>query len=236
MIKWEINRHVHLHLPKLREKSCASGFVWIYRQVQYQNNIFQNILHIPDKYPTSKAAVAAAYRSTYDDYHGFFIKNIFLSSFEAAPSHDEILQHMNPHTIPYIDISPTPQIVKLKSPLGSVTTMTHHRNPWEHVANHFVREWMKLERFMNQCHGQQNERNDDRNGLVVPPKDCSTLDLTNYTAENYEFARAGDDKIQNTGADRAVSYIRAFCATFQPILCQLESLINHLNINDPSKC
>ena len=89
---------------------------------------------------------------------------------------------------------------------------------------------------MNQCHGQQNERNDDRNGLVVPPKDCSTLDLTNYTAENYEFARAGDDKIQNTGADRAVSDIRAFCATFQPILCQLESLINHLNINDPSKC
>jgi hypothetical protein len=112
------------------------------------------------------------------------------------------------------------------------------QNPWQHVTNHFVREWMKLERFMSQCNGQNNEYNNNRNGLIVPPKDCSTLDLTNYTDANNELVMVqdDDDEIQIAGAGRAASDIRVFCATFQPILYQLESLINHLNINDPSKC
>ena len=238
LIEWEINRNVHLHLPKLREKSCASGFIWIYRQVQYQSKIFHNILQIPDLYPTSKVAVTAAYRSTYEDYHGFFIRNIFLSSFEAAPSHDEILLHMIPQSSYCSTRSiPNKQIVTQKPPQRTGTTMTHRqRNPWEHMTNHLVCEWMKLERFMNQCNGQRNEYNDNRNGLIVPPKDCSTLDLTSYPAVANEPSAVHNDEIQCTGADRAVSDIRTFCATFQPVLYQLESLLHQLNINDPSKC
>jgi hypothetical protein len=135
---------------------------------------------------------------------------------------------------------PNEQIVTLKSAQPTVTVMTQQRqqNPWILVSNHIVREWMKLERFMSQCNGQHNEYNDNRNGVIVPPKDCSTLDLTSYARE----ATTGRPVTLHTNesnsavAAHAINDIHAFCESFEPILRQLESLINHLNINDPSKC
>ena len=192
-------------------------------------------MQTPETYPTSKAAVTAAYRSTYDDYHGFFVKNIFLSSFEAAPSHEEILMQMNPHTpIPAQMI--TERSVMHKSPVIAVTTITQsQQNPWEHIANHFLREWMKLERFISQCHGQQNESNEYRNGLILPQKDYSTLDLSNSSVFDTQNAVNHDDMQCSTTA-RTVSDICEYSATLQPILSQWHALINQLNINDPSKC
>jgi hypothetical protein len=131
------------------------------------------------------------------------------------------------------------QIVAKNSPQSTVATVAlRQRNPWEQVAHHFVREWMKIERLMSQCNGQRNEYyNHNRNGLIVPPKDCSTLDLTNYTVvTNESTVVVHHDGTQHTGAARGESDIRAFCDVFQPILCQLDSFINQYNINDPSKC
>ena len=244
LIQWEIDLHVHANLPKLKEKSGASGFLWIYRQVQYQNNIFHNVLQIPETFSSSKAAVTAAYRSTYDDYHGFIVKNIFTSSFDAAPSHDVILQNMNPPTTtadPAFGATDRIVVAHSWSTVTVAMTQPPRRNPWEHVVHHFVCEWMKLERLVNGCYGEHNESNQFRNGLILP--DRAMMDpVTTTTAvllpqPDISISSTTTVTTDHSATDRtARDNIQVFRATLEPMLSQWQILIHHLNINDPSKC
>jgi Glycolipid transfer protein (GLTP) len=258
ILLWEIERNIHPRLPKLREKSAASGLLWICRQLQYQNTIFQNILQVPEVFPTAKLAVTAAYNATYDKYHGFLVKQIFLSSFDAAPSAEIILSHMNPSNLdndtdtvePYAHDSTVGTMdTRMKADLAvtgirlaDYTTATTPRNPLEFVANHFVCEWMKLERFLSQCNGMHAESSPTRNGLIVPSKGRSVIDLTNGTGGGAIFeAVVPEDNVpcttpKSTFATNATEEITSFSATLQPILQELQVFLDDWNMNDPSKC
>jgi hypothetical protein len=85
---------MHPRLPRLTDRSGASGLLWMVRQLSYQTRLFDNLARIPYHFATSRSAVTAAYEATYRPYHGFIVRNIFQSSFEAAPDADTILRFM----------------------------------------------------------------------------------------------------------------------------------------------
>jgi Glycolipid transfer protein (GLTP) len=96
ILEFELQQpNFHARLPRLTDKSGASGVLWIKRQLSYQTRLFDNISKIPYHFADNKSAVTAAYQATYHAYHGFFVKQIFQSSFEAAPDAQTILQYMN---------------------------------------------------------------------------------------------------------------------------------------------
>jgi Glycolipid transfer protein (GLTP) len=244
---WEIEQKFHPRLPKVREKSGASGLLWICRQLKYQNLIFQNILQVPLVHSTAKMAVTAAYTSTYEAYHGFLVKQVFLSSFDAAPSADEILNHMIPS-------SPVKELVDSSMRNSYVTDESTNcaidgghslvtkpappsRNPLELIGSHFLSEWIKFERFLNQCNGIHAESSASRNGLLVPAKNCSVIDFKNV--ELFVSVSSTDKNPlskESFSINMVEEEIVSFNGTIQPILSELDLLIDTLGINDPSKC
>ena len=62
----------------------------------YQTEVFANVLLVPSQYETVTDAVAAAYSTVYDAFHGWAVQKIFNYSFQAAPDSDLIFRHMNP--------------------------------------------------------------------------------------------------------------------------------------------
>ena len=75
-------------------KECSNGTLWVRRQLQYQTEIFKNLLS--GKYPDVQTEVRSAYKLVYDDNHGWAVQKIFMYSFKAAPSAKDIYQIMNP--------------------------------------------------------------------------------------------------------------------------------------------
>jgi len=95
LLKDEVDFDVHKgKLPRLKEKSAAMGLLWVRRQFQYQAAIFENVRSV--KYNDVPEAVGAAYKETYDKYHGWAVQKIFNYSFKAAPTAEEIYKVMNP--------------------------------------------------------------------------------------------------------------------------------------------
>jgi len=99
LLQHEIEMNAHHKLPRLTEKSAASGLLWTKRQLQYQSSAMENNAKVPLHFPSPKAAFNAAYESVYEKYHGFLVRTIFQNTFEAAPPASEVLQYMN---MPYM--------------------------------------------------------------------------------------------------------------------------------------
>eukprot|EP00559_Dactyliosolen_fragilissimus_P006460 CAMPEP_0184858578 /NCGR_PEP_ID=MMETSP0580-20130426/3664_1 /TAXON_ID=1118495 /ORGANISM="Dactyliosolen fragilissimus" /LENGTH=323 /DNA_ID=CAMNT_0027354801 /DNA_START=129 /DNA_END=1100 /DNA_ORIENTATION=- len=96
LLSHEKNTDYHDRLPRLKEKSAAMGLLWARRQFQYQTQIFENILIVPEMFPTAIKAVTVAYSEVYGKYHGWAIRKVFECSFRAAPELMTIYRHMNP--------------------------------------------------------------------------------------------------------------------------------------------
>jgi len=98
LLQYEIDEEIQNvgKLPRLKEKSAGMGLLWVRRQLHYQTEIFSNVMLVPDVYQSATDAVAAAYTSVYDRYHGWAVQKIFNYSFQAAPDVDVIYRHMNP--------------------------------------------------------------------------------------------------------------------------------------------
>jgi hypothetical protein len=95
LLWFEVERGLHHRRPRIADKSGASGLLWTIRQLRYQTSVLANMTRVPLAYPNTKAAVHAAYHSTYHAYHGFLTRQIFLASLDAAPDVHVILHHMN---------------------------------------------------------------------------------------------------------------------------------------------
>ena len=98
LLQYEIDEGIQNvdKLPRLKEKSAAMGLLWVRRQLMYQTEVFANVLLVPTQYETVTDAVAAAYSTVYDAFHGWAVQKIFNYSFQAAPDSDLIFRHMNP--------------------------------------------------------------------------------------------------------------------------------------------
>jgi len=77
-------------LPKLQDPSASIGLLWIWRQLKYQVEIYENFL---EGY-TAKESCELAYQLTYSRYHSWLVRAIFSRSFDAAPTELVIFEHM----------------------------------------------------------------------------------------------------------------------------------------------
>ena len=246
LLLWEKEQNFHPRLPRLADKSGASGLLWILRQLQYQTSVFQNLIQVPLLFPSAKMAVLSAYKATYSEYHGFLVKQMFQSSFDAAPPAHEILEHMsftskqsvpeNQDTVTEAmtdddddeDYFPIQDSIDSKEMINDKQVLVETSlNPFAGVARHIVNEWMKLERFMSQCTGKHAEPDPSRNIL-----DTSSL---NFVERNTSIAKkpsAATFSFTQTAEEEIISHV----AAVEPILQGLDKLIRDLNMNDPSKC
>ena len=237
LLERELQMNIHARLPCLAEASAASGVLWSKRQLQYQTSLLAFVIQVPFMFPDSKAAVLAAYKSTYDKYHGFFVRKIFQGSFEAAPPADEILHSIrsdspcddgdDAQTEDLTDIdSESDESSWVQLPVDGpahgeeanpapppLIVKLEQRSPFDHIVQ-------EATKFISQCIGQAN--------LSPSMKANALRSLTN-----------AEDSCRHTVVkhrpDTNTADIRAFISIAQPLLDEIDGLIARLNMNDPTK-
>ena len=233
LLQSEIAQDVHRQRPKLAEASGASGLLWMIRQLRYQTTILANIAAVPVHFPTTKAALQAAYHATYDPYHGFWTRQVFQASLDAAPAASEVLQYMNAPVISSCSRAPDDDDDKTQPlsddddddddwvhfPLDSernspepTTSTTSSKQPLERLGGHIAQEWMKLLEFVGQCAGLEGQENPSRNAVSA-----------SILLSCHDNSKAGLDQVH------------AFVDFMQPFLDELEAVMEELNLNDPSR-
>ena len=207
LIRHEMEQGMHRQLPRITDQSAASGFLWSVRQIEYQFSIFANLALIPSSFAHAKDAVVAAYERIYGDYHGFFVRQIFLSSLKAAPEANVILTLMRgrrrrSNTQETMDVSSDEDEDEwVHWPVDEEETQ---KKP---EPNPLVKEWIKVEQFFTQCIGKGSPKDPNVNMVVSP----------------IVVAVESTDEIPRV-LDAMQSYRRIWSET-----------IESLNINDPSK-
>jgi len=166
LLQYEVDTDVQdvSKLPRLKEKSAAMGLLWVRRQLVYQTAIFNNVLDVPSRFDSSRAAVQAAYDEVYGELHGWAVQKVFSYSFQAAPEGIEIYKYMNPHRMEEVQqearakILGLPMEKKRKSSRGGLLNILgskfdnspvgrfgkHVGNEWNKAACNVVYEWDKI--------------------------------------------------------------------------------------------
>lgn len=218
--------------------------LWIQRQLHYQTNILENFSKVPEKYPTTKEAVQASYKLVYDRYHGFLVKQMFQSSFDAAPDIHEILYHMNlPHeqlkdddvvTEAMSDDDNSSWVKDLDVPAQIPLNIEIHRkvdtqspNIFESFALNFAKKWSKFERFLNQCNRLETSQYSSKNALLHVTS-WNRIDHAHTPKELLFTAEKTGTKY-----DDEISF---FASTTGPLLHDLDGLLEKMNMKDPSRC
>jgi len=255
LLQYEVDTNVHDNskLPRLKEKSAAMGLLWVRRQLVYQTAIFNNVLDVPSRFDSSRAAVQAAYDEVYGDLHGWAIQKIFNYSFQAAPEGIAIYKYMNPHRLKDVQQEAKAKILgtsvekkrKFRAPfnLGKLENTPigkfsrHIGNEWNKMACNVVNEWEKLSDNVagniGQLFGQQRQEEASRT-----KNDCAAL-----TAE-LDPAIVSDEADKELEMEKYISqemrkdaydHIKAYLQVVDPLLDDLDALIDEFNMDDPTK-
>lgn len=142
LLQYEVDTDIHDNskLPRLKEKSAAMGLLWVKRQLVYQTAIFNNVLDVPSRFDSSRAAVQAAYDEVYGDLHGWAVQKIFSYSFQAAPEGIEIYKYMNHHRLQEVHAEVRSELMKTSGERRERLSS----NPLERFGRHVGKEWDKL--------------------------------------------------------------------------------------------
>lgn len=238
LLNYEIQFEVHPDLPRLKEKSAAMGLVWVKRQLMYQTKIFENVAQVPLLYESAKDAVDAAYTQVYGKYHGWAVQKIFKYSFQAAPGTEKIFRHMNPHRLVEAKAEAFRMIAKTdlfesaeddkassrseKKPESDnpfLAFFDHIGGEWDKLAHHVTGE---LDKFAHHIVTIFDNK-DDNGDQMAAQFDDSKL------SEEME-GHVTDLMIQDA-RDQIASYL----SIANPLLADLEVLIETLNMDDPTK-
>lgn len=249
LMQYETNRNMHPNLPRLTDRSGANGLLWTIRQIKYQTLIFSNLRQTPFLFPDSKSANHAAYHATYDKYHGFFTRQIFQATFDVAPRGDVIMEHMN---------------LKAPEDLYCVENLTQAESMEAESLNESGNEqeetWIHLdlevtERQPNKDYGLEPHRFVD---IQVRPKPQHPLERFGNHIQvewNRMISQCAGVTEQPPGLNnslhqhvicdqplrRQASFKLAdmqFCSFIdfmQPLLNDLQNMMEELNMNDPSR-
>jgi hypothetical protein len=212
--------------------------------------------------------VTAAYEATYRPYHGFIVRNIFQSSFEAAPDADSILRFMElpsldggtvsedqewsdldedsdqsrndneeddgwvqlPVEEPKDDSQPfscstaEPSRSAVDRPLrgARLQPSAEFPTPLDHVGSFVEEHWSKLQKLVGQCVGFQADGDPYRN----------VMEATGVVGSSFD---PSGDSSKDENLHTVANVIPSFLAVLQPLLTQLDKLIDELNMNDPTK-
>ena len=236
----ELEMGTHPRLPRLSEKSSAMGLLWVRRQMEYQTNVFYNVIQVPERFESGKEAIAAAYKQTYDRYHGWAVQKIFNYSFQAAPEPEKIYRHMNPHRLAEAKREAhhrnsmgaatriPPAAEKSDSHPGRSDTDAPNKHPviafldhvggeWDKFADHVGGEWDKL---------AQN---------VVGVFDRDRKEGSSNQSQGTDSAEEVDAYITQVMVQDAQEQITSYLEVVGPLMQDLRVLFDNLNMDDPTK-
>jgi len=240
IIEFEREMNVHPRLPKVSEKSAASGILWTKRQLDYQACIFSNMLHIPIEFETMQAAGKAAYTQVYGDYHGWALKQLFSQSFGGSPPVDAILSQMNPATDDR-GFTASPGIQRRISDVSSGSS--------EIADNEFLvaldgfgifmgNKWDDIMRLFN-CVDNKNRGKSSQNVFISSE---SYLDMKNVNASPHVPTISGSVSDDSDDTPMACDPLEdvsqgviQFVNELRPLLEDITGLLEEKNMNDPTK-
>ena len=231
LLLYEIETGVHptQRLPYLKEKSAGMGLLWVRRQLAYQTQIFDNVLHMKDG-ESMKNAVGAAYSQVYDQYHGWAVQKIFTYSFQAAPEAEEILRHMNPRRLQELIAEQRRQ--KRSSASVDTGNDTRHRqdgmdsdsNVIVQVIDHIGGEWDKLAYNVVRIFNKDAE----------PPQ--SMMKAEDQSVGVTDSSLTIDEVfVTNEMVKDAHLQIQMYLQRIQPILQSIQLIFQDLNMDDPTR-
>ena len=192
-------------------ESADCGLSGLLRHLQYQTSILENITHVPVLFPDARAALQAAYQSTFASHHGllarYFLEMILRSAVDASV----ILECMNA-TARNLDGTATQPSSDCSDGEGDRSLNEWHESrqrsehPLEKLGDHISREWTRFHSFVGQCTGRAMEGNSSRN--IIAPLNAKTLALTETTLQ-----------------------VQAFVGYLQPFMNELSTLVKDFNVN-----
>jgi hypothetical protein len=252
--------HDNMRLPRLKEKSAAMGLLWVRRQLVYQTAIFNNVLDVPSRFDSSRAAVQAAYDDVYGNLHGWAVQKIFSYSFQAAPEGIEIYKYMNPHRLEEVQEEARDKILGMpvqkkrkngglflfgkleNTPIGRFGRHVGNEwnkmacnvgNEWDKLTDNVGSEWDKLSGNVGQLFGQHKPDSDEKQRQW---NDCSALVPdpqidSDEASKNLEVEMYISQEMKND----AYEHIKAYLEVVDPLLEDLTNLIDEFNMDDPTK-
>jgi Glycolipid transfer protein (GLTP) len=219
LLSYEVETGVHPanRLPRLKEKSAGMGLLWVRRQLAYQTQIFDNVLDM-ERFPSMKDAVGAAYTEVYNKFHGWAVQKIFNYSFQSAPEAEEILRHMNPHRLQEL-MNEQPRTSSSESDDDFIKSdTTKDENPVEQLLNHIGGEWDKLA----------------FNVVKVFNKNALAPEMQ-VRGGGESLQALDEDYITQEMVKDAHQQIVAYLQVARPLLQNLATLFDDLNMDDPTR-
>uniref|UniRef100_A0A7S1YJE4 Glycolipid transfer protein domain-containing protein n=1 Tax=Grammatophora oceanica TaxID=210454 RepID=A0A7S1YJE4_9STRA len=225
LLEYEIDMDVHGNnrLPRLKDKTAAMGLLWVRRQLHYQTALFANVMQVPKKYANAIEAISAAYKEVYSKIHGWAVQKIFTYSFQAAPEPSEIYKFMNPKRLEQVMQEAKRKTAKISVPVvvdpkmdDGTKTDRDDRNPLEQFGNHISREWDK---FVNHISGNNRNANATQGGSKSDAPSEEQM-------EAYVMEKMHED---------AQRHIVRYLDVVQPLLNNVATLFDELNMDDPTK-
>lgn len=218
LLQFEANIGLHDKLPQLKEKSAAMGLLWVRRQLHYQTALFANVIQVPGRFDTARAAISAAYEEVYNSYHGWAVQKIFTYSFQAAPDTSEVYKVMNPEKLKEVTES-----VKCRDYEMSLDQSSHETgaNPLEKLSRHIGQEWEKLAGSIGGLFRNQRSSVTELKMEQVNLGDRCAIDMDAVINEQMKL----------DAHDHIITYLEVA----KPILDDLAKLFDEFNMNDPTK-
>lgn len=219
LLQYESDLGVHDKLPQLKEKSAAMGLLWVRRQLHYQTALFANVIQVPTRFETARAAISAAYNEVYDRYHGWAVQKIFTYSFKAAPDPTEIFKVMNPEKLKEVTKS-----AQSHATCHNGNPRTHKEealNPFEKLGRHFGREWDKFAGSIGHVFGHRPQ------AIAEQVRGGNASDCV--PAHHVEVFI--NDHMERDAHEHIVAYLEVA----KPLLEDLSVLFEEFNMDDPTK-
>jgi len=226
-------------LPRLNDKTAAMGLLWVRRQLHYQTLLFDNVLQIPSHFASTPDAVAAAYKATYDKYHGWAVQKIFTYSFQSAPTAEEIYKHMNPQKLR--DVQAAAQRIRLPSGASfaaeeesssssnqtSLQQQPDEDNPIESFLKHIGGEWDKILGAIGQLFDPNNHHSHNNNQ--------KELNVRGGDSGAQPDRAAIEQFVTQEMIKDAHEHIQVYLRVAHPLLDDLAALFDEMNMDDPTK-
>lgn len=242
LVEFELHTNVHVAIPSLKEKSAASGLLWTKRQLHYQTSLFENTLHVPHKYETTQAGVAAAYSEVYDRYHGWAVKQVFAHSFGGSPPLDAIMKQMLPES---------PEDRKQNTELGFSRSLSDISRDDDSLDNEFLaalegfgkqvsRKWDDVVRFFNCVDDDGDDEKQSRSQNLILSSE-SYLDMTGFDSSHLSIVQEcpSEDSDDSPIASDPIEGVKAgsldFVKELRPLIEDIGGLIDEFNMNDPAR-
>jgi hypothetical protein len=257
LLQFEIDLNIHKQLPKLKERSAASGILWTKRQLHYQVATLSNSLDVPECFPTAKDAAIAAYRTVYEDYHGWAVKQVFSHSFGGSPPLNVLWMSLDPPKDMPVNAkvnrkSNSPTLRSFPDPPARTPSDVSEKSrekkleedhallvALDNITRKFVQKWEDLLGMLN-CGAEEKKKKDNLvlssdshfNLLALDP---SCPKSTKSDTLPSELDTTKKDAGSSNPIERSKQSTEDFVRAISPMIAELGEMIENLNLNDPTR-